>query len=445
MNRRRFLFGAFAAILVACVAGIASQSSGVAAGANLEAERSTACAPQANAVADVTVRPAADGADQAETIQQALHSLRKGQRLVFAPGRYVVGRSLVVKRAQVVISGYGATLVATNPDDQTIVMQGNDSTLVGLTLIGTGARRLGTPSSTKVDVTVSGVQVLDVTIVGGASAGIFVFGGKNVAIVGNRVKATLADGIHMTHGARNVLVQGNTVTGTGDDMIAVVSYKGDGVLSANALITNNSLEGNDWGRGISVVGGADVTIAGNTLKGVQKAAGILVAQEDSYRTYDVTNVLVASNEISDIENPAAGNDNLRPAEQAAIDLNAGSGTVTRMLVTGNRISGSEYAGVRTLGNVCRFHVSGNSLRSIAGTPISMESRGCAPGDMVIGDSNTKDGAALLPPAGSSATAIHDVTGADATVLPKVRNSLRQPQQALPARANGRRAAPVCNR
>ena len=72
----------------------------------------------------------------------------------------------------------------------------------------------------------TGVQVLGVTIQGGASAGIFVFGGSSVAIVGNTVEATLADGIHTTYGSTNVLVRGNTVKNTGDDLIAVVSYRG---------------------------------------------------------------------------------------------------------------------------------------------------------------------------------------------------------------------------
>ncbi|MFP3561405.1 right-handed parallel beta-helix repeat-containing protein, partial [Paraburkholderia sp. SIMBA_049] len=84
-------------------------------------------------------------------------------------------------------------------------------TLAGFRLSGTGATRLDTPASTKVEVTGRDVQVLDNVIDGGASAGIFVFGGADVAIVDNRVLSTLADGIHITHGARNVLVRHNVV------------------------------------------------------------------------------------------------------------------------------------------------------------------------------------------------------------------------------------------
>jgi hypothetical protein len=217
----------------------------------------------------VIVKPAVDGSDQADALQTALNALQAGQTLILSPGRYTVSRSLSVAMSGVVVSGYGATLAATNPADQTIVMSGADSTLVGVTLIGAGTTRLATPASTKVEVTGTGVQVLGVTVQGGASAGIFVFGGRNVAIVGNTVRATLADGIHMTDGAANVLVQGNTVTGTGDDLIAVVSYLSDGRVSNNVLIDHNTVSGNYWGRGIAVVGGQAVTISNNTVDGAE--------------------------------------------------------------------------------------------------------------------------------------------------------------------------------
>lgn len=51
----------------------------------------------------------------------------------------------------------------------------------------------------------------------------------------------------------------------GDDMIVVVSYCGDGVLSCNVLIMCNLFEGNMWGCGIMVVGGVDVMILNNIV------------------------------------------------------------------------------------------------------------------------------------------------------------------------------------
>ncbi|KWZ41282.1 hypothetical protein WS73_28965 [Burkholderia savannae] len=385
------------------------------------------------APADVTVYPAGNGGDQADALQRALDALQTGQRLVLAPGQYAVGRSLIVRNTQVVVSGYGATLVATNDADQTIEMRGQNSTLVGVTLVGTGATRLSTPESAKVDVTGAGVQVLDVTVRGGASAGIFVFGGADVAIVGNTVQDTLADGIHATYGSRNVLVRDNTVRNTGDDMVAVVSYQADGKLSSNVLIQNNKLLGNYWGRGATVVGGADVTITGNTVQNVQKAAGILVGQEDGRNTYDARNVIVSNNTVSEIELPDPNNTR-SPAYMAAIDVNTWSGKATGVSVTDNRISRVQYAGIRALGNVCQLRVSRNALASIGDTPIALQQApGCAAGQIVC-VANTLDGAALASPAGCSATDGLTITGANVARLPQVREYLRQAPTSSAAKA-----------
>nr|WP_244099846.1 right-handed parallel beta-helix repeat-containing protein [Burkholderia ambifaria] len=373
-------------------------------------------------VADVTVSPAADGRDQADALQKAFDSLQAGQRLVIAPGRYVVGHSLAVTVPQVVISGYGATLAATNPADQTIVMRGTGSTLVGVTLAGTGTTRLTTPESTKVEVTGADVQVLGVTIQGGASAGIFVFGGSGIAIVGNTVRATLADGIHTTYGSTNVLVQNNTVTGTGDDLIAVVSYLGDGRLSSNVLIDHNSVSGNAWGRGITVVGGQGVTISNNTVDGVEKAAGILVAQEDSWKTYGASNVVITGNTVTNIQNSNVNN-GLQPTQQGAIELDTWTGTVSGVAVTDNRVSGSGYAGFRAYGNVCSFSVTGNTFSSIAGLPVGLLTNGCAVSQIVVDANRLADGSVLALPAGASSTGTLAVTGVNASLMPKVRTGL----------------------
>lgn len=370
-------------------------------------------------IPDAYVHPASHAADQADELQRALDRLQSGQRLVFMPGRYVVGRSLVVRQPNVVLSGFGATLIATAPEDQTIEMRGSDTTLVGFRIAGTGTARLATPESTKVEVTGHGVQVLDNVIDGGASAGIFVFGGADVAIVGNKVLSTLADGIHMTHGARNVLVKGNVVRGTGDDMIAVVSYQRDGVLSRNVLITGNSLEGNAWGRGITVVGGADVTIANNVVRNVQVSAGILVAQEDSFRTYGASGVLVENNEISEIQTVAARADPRPLTQQAAIDVSTWSGSVTRVAVIGNRVSHARFDGIRLWGNVSDVRLEHNRLSEIGGLPVRI---GPAPG---CAASPAKG--APCAPARQPLSVAADAIGADASLLPRVRESLRRPR------------------
>ncbi len=44
-----------------------------------------------------------------------------------------------------------------------------------------------------------------------------------------------------------MLVQDNSVTATGDDMIGIVSYQRDGTINQNILVSANYLAGNAWG------------------------------------------------------------------------------------------------------------------------------------------------------------------------------------------------------
>ncbi len=357
-------------------------------------------------------------------LQHALDALQPGQRLVFAPGRYVVGRSLVVRQPNVVVSGYGATLIATTADDQTVEMRGDGTTLVGFRLTGTGTTRLTTPESTKIEVTGRGVQVLDNVIDGGAGAGIFVFGGAEVAIVGNEVLSTLADGIHMTHGSHDVLVRGNVVRGTGDDMIAVVSYQAEGVLTRNVLITGNSLEGNPWGRGITVVGGANVTISNNIVRNVQVSAGILVAQEDSNHTYGASDVRIENNVIADIQT-ATGRTDPRPiTQQAAIEVSTWSGSVSRVTVIGNRVSNARFDGIRLWGNVSGVRLADNQLSGIGGMAVRVgPGKDCASDGPSRPSASPVKGAACVTAYRSTATGA-DALGADPSSLPRVREAVR---------------------
>ncbi|MEC5407834.1 right-handed parallel beta-helix repeat-containing protein [Paraburkholderia sp. MPAMCS5] len=393
------------------------------------------------AVADKTISAPKGSSDQTREIQSTLDALRPGQRLVIQPGTYVVSHSLVVRTQAAVVTGYGASFIATNPDDQALVVMGTGATIAGLTLRGTGHKRLETESSAKIVVRGKDIQILDTTIEGGASAGIFVSHASRIVIARNKVQKTLADGIHVTGASRDVLVSNNTVIGTGDDLIAIVSYKKDGALSRNVLVTHNTVSGNYWGRGLSVVGGADVTLSENDVRGVQKAAGIMVAHEDGYRTYNVRNVVIAHNVVSDIEDPVYRGNGLPPAEQAGIDINTGDEDVALVAVKDNQVSRASYDGFRALGNVCQFDVANTAFSSITGSAISLQTNHCTPSAMTC-RANTLDGKLLPQAAGCTGSGKLVVTGADVSRLPAVdlRALSAHTPDLDPADANGRAIA-----
>ncbi len=114
-------------------------------------------------------------------------------------------------------------------------------------------------------------------------------------IEGNEITGTLADGIHSTAGSGDGVVADNVVRDTGDDAIAVVSYVADDALTTGITISANQVLGSS-ARGISVVGGADVTIEGNVVD-TTDAAGIYLASEDSFDTYAAQRIRVVGNQV----------------------------------------------------------------------------------------------------------------------------------------------------
>ena len=280
----------------------------------------TFCALTSYGIVPITDRPehsvkeygaVGDGlTEDTAAIQRALDLVPQGSVLLFPKGVYIYSDVLKLSHNDIILLGQEAVLSAQSPSRQTIELKGDRTAIIGLTLKGIGDQRKATAASTKILVTGRWTQIIDNKIDGGASGGIFVFGGKDFRIVGNTVSKTLADGIHMTYGAVRGVVEDNIVEHTGDDSIAVVSYKNEVLASTigpsgQVLIRNNLVGNNAWGRGISVVGGEDIIITNNTISNVGMAAGVLVAQEAS--TGGVKNILIKNNSLKDIQPPANKN------------------------------------------------------------------------------------------------------------------------------------------
>lgn len=280
-----------------------------------------------------------DGIDDTDAIQRALNSLQPGQWLVFPAGQYEHNRALHLRVADVTLWGKGATLNATNPADQALMLKADRDRVFGFTMTATTDYRRTEAWAARLVIYggevpagyVSGSVLQDnkilpaVTVTGtprsnsSSSAGILVYAGRDFTVAGNTVTRSLADGIHMTGGSRNGRVLNNTVSETGDDMIAMVTYMpttwrtsalanstwiANYLSTANVkqvLVANNTVSGQYWGRGISVVGGDSITIKNNAVSNTTYAAGIMVAREEGYNTTGVNNVVVTGNTVSHVQ------------------------------------------------------------------------------------------------------------------------------------------------
>ncbi len=243
--------------------------------------------------------------DDTAAIKAALKATkgRSDPVLYFPAGVYRYSKMPVVDSVHVEGAGPDKTILEfTNNKRSAWRMTGKSPEMQNVTI-----RPAKAPTKRSTIGETAGIDVMDATdflinkvhVNGTASAGILVRNSRGSSdaparITACKVKKTLADGIHLTGGSRYIDVERNQVNNTGDDMIAVVSYRENRVLTHNINITDNDVADQSWGRGITVVGGADVRIEGNTIRR-SNGAGIYLASEDYYNTFGTFRVRVIDN------------------------------------------------------------------------------------------------------------------------------------------------------
>ncbi|WP_222192779.1 glycosyl hydrolase family 28-related protein [Modestobacter italicus] len=272
-------------------------------------------------------------ADDGAALQQALDTAPEGGTLVLRDGAtYRYSQVLTVSTPGLTIEGAGATLEASDETASALKIVADDVTVTGLTLTTpTITQRWDPFESTMVWVAADSAVLRDVHVRGAGGAGIAVTDGAGDFLL-DRVTVTdsRADGIHITDQAHDGRVVSPVTTGTGDDGVAVVSYMKDGGPSERITIESPTVNGTTWGRGVSVVGGNDITYTDVTVRDTD-AAGIYVGSEgDPYFTYASVGVLVdggtvtGANTNADKDHGAvlvyAGNDDTTTSDVTVRDL-----------------------------------------------------------------------------------------------------------------------------
>jgi hypothetical protein len=365
--------------------------------------------PPADALDVRTFGAIGDGrADDTAALRRALGALAPGQWLVFPPGTYRHAARLVIDTPGVTLDGRGATLHATNPADQALLIQADRVRVQGFTLTAVTDRRRDAPWESRIAVWRHGrglpalqqVEIRDNRIVeagppgsalanSSSSAAIFVHHAHHFVVERNLVRRSLSDGIHVTGASRHGRVLGNTVRESGDDMVGIVSYLDDGEPVRDVLVADNDVAGQYWGRGISVVGGEDVTFEANAIDATAHAAAIYIARETSFRTFGVRNVRVLRNRITRVQTAAPAYTVLPPWQRArrtghaaielvvqdAYRLPAGSAAAVReVAVEDNDVDTTAADGIRVGLNVDAVRLRDNRLHHIGGRPVEVLAR-----------------------------------------------------------------------
>jgi hypothetical protein len=187
-----------------------------------------------------------------------------------------------------------ATLWSLNPLRAAIRLYNNSAVRV-LRLSGVApAERVGTWEAHRVIAPeVTGFQIEGMLIESAAASSIYCRNAIDGLILNNRViggpflpgqtYGTLrADGIHITHQSKRIVVEGNVVRRSGDDGIAVIGYQDSGAPS-EITVRHNDVREILWGRGMSVNGGTETLHENNFIADVRNAAGFIIAQETGWK------------------------------------------------------------------------------------------------------------------------------------------------------------------
>ena len=246
-----------------------------------------------------------DGAAIAKTISEAKG---KSVPVLIPAGTCAYGDVITLNGVRLQGLGDTSILYALNPERAAIVLTGSGSEVRSVRMSGRASKRSSKRESSRI-VPVGGSNwVIDgVLIDNAAGAGVHVAKGANNGVVSNnRIIGTLADAIHITGQSSYIQVIGNTVQDSGDDGIAVVSYQGDGGITHHVTARNNTITDNRGGRSMSVVGGSDIVYEENKMTNNLKAACLYLSQENSYKTYGVSNVLAQFNTLTNCGNKDKG-------------------------------------------------------------------------------------------------------------------------------------------
>lgn len=313
-------------------------------------------APQIN-VRDHGVTP--DSTDDATPgIERAIAAAKEKGATVFLPPGTFRHTSFTIDQVQVVGAGPGRTiLLAPDPAKQKIKLSGTGAGLKNLTLLTHPQSRKSGQDAIHVTGDCREFEIGNLEIDGSNAAGIIVYGSVG-RITGNRLINTRADSIHLSGGSNEIYIAGNLIRNGGDDCIAVVSYGKQPARCRDVLIENNDVGDQFWGRGITVVGGEQVTIRNNIVRRTS-GAGIYIASESAYKTHGVSDVVVNDNTLdrTPFDFTGGGHD--------AITLFSNTDNwVENLLIKGNKITNTPFGPFRVgedRGRTRSVFTTGNSF------------------------------------------------------------------------------------
>ena len=253
-------------------------------------------------VTDYLTSPRIPGTtDDTAAFLAARDALTTGDTLVIAPGQYKVGQVVQFTLDDLTIDARGAVIELV--DDGTaegVNFRAKDCqhfVWLGGRITQTAAARTGVYGLLSL-FNVTGALVDAVTTIGGSSAGIFTSGGGGHVYNAPTVRDTKADGIHISRGTSDVVIESATVSNVGDDAIAIVAILTNGGATypqiKNVTVSNPKVNGasTNLGSGVVFIGCADCILTGGVIRGMPAAGVKFSADSVAGATMNASNIAV---------------------------------------------------------------------------------------------------------------------------------------------------------
>jgi hypothetical protein len=311
--------------------------------------------------------------DSTAALQAKFDQLKPGETLKLDRSTYLHSGVIQLRVPDVQIDGNGATLQATNDETSAVQIDAGGVSLTNLNLTAAlkGGHRWSGLDQHKLVVKANGVTVSDLTINGSAGGGVFVYGASNFKLNRVTVRDTRGDGIHITNGSNNGQVNNPTTEWTGDDGVAVVSY-GNEQPCHDIVINSPTVNGTTWGRGLTVVGGENISYRNITVSQTD-AAGVYIASEGNpWYTRSVNKVDVFGGTVTE------ANTNPQEIYRAVLVYSGNAGqSVSDVTISGLTISGTPSSAQANVGIV----VDDGTISKIAYTNIALQNTELPPLDI----------------------------------------------------------------
>jgi hypothetical protein len=304
--------------------------------------------PTGPTVSVLDLGAAGDGhTDDTKALQAAFDNAAPGETVLLPAGRtFVQSDVLTISSPGIIVAG-GGTLLAVDEQRSSLTIAANSVLFRDVTLsIASTTRRWDAYEQQRLRLDGhTGITVRNVQVTGSAAAGIYVGGGTSgFTLDGVRVSGTRADGIHMTQGAHDGRVVSPVVRDVGDDGVAVVSYAADGFPCARITVTSPVVDGSSGGRGVSVVGGSDISYSGITVRNTY-AAGIYIAAEGGWNSSAVDGVQVTGGTVTNANDSTALDHGAVLVYNGTADRAVRNVTISGLTLSGLRPSASRWTGL----------------------------------------------------------------------------------------------------